>query len=244
MPLFFIGWPSWVIVAQTVWTPKTKVFTIWSLTDFIFSSPKITAEVDCSHEIKRPLLLGRKVMTNLDSIFKSRDITLSTKSSQGYDFSSSHVQMCELDHKEGWASKNWCFSIVLENTLESSLNCKEIKPVNPKGNQPWIFIGRTDAKADAPILWLTDAKSQLTGKDPDAGKDEGKRRKGSQRIRWLDSIINSMDMNLSKLWEIVEDRGAWDTAVHGVTKSQTWLTDWTTKNQIIKSRKWENWSDI
>ena len=135
-------------------------------------------------------------------------------------------------------------TVVLEKTLASPLDIKEIKQVNPKGNQPWIFIGRTDAEAEAPKLWPLDAKSQLTGKDPDAGKDEGKRRKGSQRIRWLDSIINSMDMNLSKLWEIVEDRGAWDTAVHGVTKSQTWLTDWTTKNQIIKSRKWENWSDI
>ena len=152
--------------------------------------------------------------------------------------------MWELDYKEGWAPKNLSFWIVQEKTVESPLHSKEIKPVNPKGNQPWIFIGRTDAEAEAPKLWPLDAKSQLTGKDPDAGKDEGKRRKGSQRIRWLDSIINSMDMNLSKLWEIVEDRGAWDTAVHGVTKSQTWLTDWTTKNQIITSRKWETWSAV
>ena len=107
-------------------------------------------------------------------------------------------------------------------------NCKEIKPVNPKGNQPWIFIERTDAEAEAPILWPPDAKNWLIGKDPDAGKDEGKRRKGSQRIRWLDSIINSMDMNLSKLWEMVKDRGACHPAVHGVKKSWTRLSNWTT----------------
>ena len=115
---------------------------------------KITADGSCSHEIKRRLLLGRKVMTNLDSIFKSRDIGDSGPYSQNYGLSSSHVQMWELDHKEGWALKNWCFwTVVLEKTLESPLDSKENKPVNPKGNQPWMFIGRTDAKAEAPLLW-------------------------------------------------------------------------------------------
>ena len=112
-------------------------------------------------------------MTNIDNILKSKDITLLTKVpySQSYDFSSSHVWMWQLDHKEGWTLKNWCFWIVLDKTLESPLDSEEIKSVNLKGNQPWIFIERNDAKAEAPILWTPDTNSQLVGKDPDAGKD-------------------------------------------------------------------------
>ena len=120
-----------------------------------FWGSRITAEGDCSHEIKRRLLLGRKVMTILDSILKSREITLSTKvlSSQGYGFSSGHVWMWELDYKENWALKNWCFwTVVLDKTLESPLDCKEIQPVHPKGNQSWIFIGRTKVEAETPML--------------------------------------------------------------------------------------------
>ena len=127
---------------------------------FIFLGSKITAYGDCSHEIKRHLLLGRKVMTNLDSILKSRHYFANKgPHSQGYGFSSSHVWMWELDYTESWAQKNWCFwTAVLEKTLESPLDCKEIQPVHPKGDQPWIFIGRTDAEAETPILWPPDVK--------------------------------------------------------------------------------------
>ena len=130
--------------------------------DFILGGSKITADGDCSHEIKRRLLFGRKVMTNKGSILKSRDINFANKgpSSQGYGFSSSHVWMWELDCEEGWALKKWCFWIlVLEKTLESPLDCKEIQPVHSEGHQPWDFFGRNDAKAEAPVLWPPPVKS-------------------------------------------------------------------------------------
>ena len=140
---------------------------------YLFCSSKITADDDCSHEIERHLLLGRKVMTNLDGILKKRHYFANEgPSSQGYGFSSSHVGMWELDCKESWVPKNWCFwTVVLEKTLERPLDCKEIQPVHPKGNQSWIFIGRTDAEAETPIFWPTDAKSWHIWKDLDAGKD-------------------------------------------------------------------------
>ena len=120
-----------------------------TVADFIFLGSKITADADCSHEIKRHLLLGRKVMTIIYSILKRRDITLPTKVHLGYGFSCCHVWMWELDYKESWAQKNWCFwTVVLEKTLESSLDCKEIQPVHPIGNQSWVFIGRTDVEAE------------------------------------------------------------------------------------------------
>ena len=145
--------------------------------------------------------------------------------SQRYGFSCSHVWTWELDHKEGWAPKNWCFrTMELEKTIESLLDCKEIKPVNPKGNQPWIFIGRTDTKAKGPILWLPDAKSQLIGKDSDAGKDWGQEEKGVTEDETVGchNQLNT-DMSLSKLQDIVKARKAWRAAGHGVVKSWTWL---------------------
>ena len=132
--------------------------TVVTVADFIFLGSKITADGNCSHEIKRRLLLGRKAMTNLDSMLKSRDLTTNKgPSSQSYGFSNSHVWIWELDHKECWVSKNWHFrTVVLEKTLESPLDCKEVKPINPKRTQSWIFIRITDAEAETPILWPPD----------------------------------------------------------------------------------------
>ena len=146
---------------------KTKIMASSPITSWQIGL-QIPADDDCSHEIKRCLILGRKAMTNLDSILKRRLYFVDKVSSiQSYGFPSSHVWMWELDYKVCWVSKNWFFwTVVLEKTLESPLNCQEIKPVNPKGNESWIFTGRTDAKAETPILWPPDARNQLTGKDP------------------------------------------------------------------------------
>ena len=151
--------------------------------DFILLGSKITADGDCSHEIKRCLLLGRKVMTNLDSILKSRDITLSTKVRllKAMVLPVVMYGCWELDCEESWVPKNWCcWTVVMEKTLESPLDCKEIQPVHPKGNQSWIFIGRTDVEAETPILWPPDVKSWLIWKDLGAGKDWRQEEKGTK----------------------------------------------------------------
>ena len=153
-------------------------------------------------------------------------------------FISSHVWMWQLDYEESWVPKNWCFwAVVLEKTPESPLDCEEIQPVHPKGDQSWVFFGRTDAEAESPILWPPHETSRLIGKDPDSGGIGGKRRRGWQKMRWLDSITNLMGISLSKLGELVMDREARRAAIHGVSTSRTRLSHWPELN-------WNAWNSL
>ena len=149
-------------------------------------------------------------------------------------FSNSCVRMWELDHKEGWVLKNWCFqTVLLEKTFEILLDCKEIKPVNPKGNQSWIFIGRTYANGEAPILWPPDVKIWLIGKAPDTGKDWTKEEKGmteNEMVRWHHWLDGH---EFEQALGLVKDKETWHAAVHGVTNIRTWLSEQT----ALKRRK-------
>ena len=207
--------PSWQIDGKTMETVK----------DFISLGSKITADGDCSHEIKRCLFLGGKAWQHIK---KQRHYFANKSLSQSYGFPSSHVWMWELDHKEGWALKNWCFStVVLEKTLERPLHCKKIQPVHPKGNQSWIFIRKTDGEAETPVLWLSDVKSWLIGKDPDAGKDWKQEEKGRTEHKVVGWHHWLSGHELRKLQELVMDRETWHAAVQWVGKSQKQLCNWT-----------------
>ena len=195
--------------------------TVETVADFIFLGSKITVDGDCSHEIKRHWFLGRKVMTNLDNMLKSRHYFANKgPSPQGYGFSSSHVWMWELDYKESWALKNWCFwTVVLEKTLEIPFDSNEIQLVHPKGYQSWIFIRRTDVEPELQyfghLMGRTDSLKKPWFSERLKAGGEGRRRRGQPRLRWFDGLTASMDMNLSKLWELVMDRETRYTAIHG-----------------------------
>ena len=177
--------------------------------NLFWEAPKSLQMVAAAMKL-RLLLLGRQAMNNLDSTLKSRDIYFASKgpSSPSFGFSSSHVWMWQSDYKENWELKNWCFwTVVLEKTLESPLDCKKIQPVHPKGNQSWVFIGRSDVEAETPIFWPPDVKNWLIWKDPDAGKDWWQEEKETTEDETVGWHHRRNGMSLSRLWELVMEQG-------------------------------------
>ena len=204
------------------------------VTNFLFLGSKITADSDCSYEIRRRLFLGRKAMTNIDSVLKCRHYSANKGLySQGHGLPSGHVWLRELDHKDGRTPENWCLrTVVLETTPESPLDSKEIKSVYLKGDQPEYSLEGLMLKHQY-FGYLVQTDNSLE-KSMILGKIKGRRRRGHQWMSWLDSITDTMDMNVGKLWEMGRDREAWCAAVHGVTKIRH---DWATEQQYFLMKK-------
>ena len=223
----------------------------WQTFIFFFWTPKWLQMVTAAMKLKDTCSLEEKLWATWQHIKKQRHYFANKgPSSQSYGFSSSHVWMWELDYKESWAPKNWCFwTVVLEKMLENPLGWKEILPVHPKGFQSWIFFGRTDAEAEfqsfGHLMWRADSFDKTLM----LGKIEGRRRRGRQRMRWLDGITNSMDMSLKKLRELVMDRGGlgccspWDLKESNTTKQLNWTDIWIYSYSYIyfKNQGKKNW---
>ena len=216
-------------MSPSILLPWPRNISFSTSTDFIFLGSKITADDGYSHEIKRYLLLGRKAMTNLDGILKSRDIILLTK----VHLVKAMVFPVVMYGCESWTIKkaehwSWCFwTVMLEKTSESPLDCKDIQPVNPKGNQFWVFIGRTDAEDETPILWPPDSKNWLIGKDPDAGKDwrqEEKEMTEDEMVGWH-HWCNGLEFEQAP--GVGDGQGSLVCSVHEFAKSWTQLSEWT-----------------
>ena len=216
---------------------QTDGETMETVANFIFLNPKITAYSDCSYDIKRHWLLGRKAMTNLDSVLKIRhDFANKGLYSQSYSFSSSHAWMWELDHKESWVPKNWCFwTVVLRRLLRVPWGARRSNQSILKEMSPEYSLEGLMLKLKLQHFGHLMQRTNSLEKTLMLGKTEGRRKRGWQGMKWLNGIINSVDMSLSRLREIVKDREAWHITINRVTKSQTQLSKWTTTTELFKS---------